>query len=114
MLYDKFFLSEAGTINFPIVLMETQAIGKANNDAVLFFLFKITATEQVVCGKRRVSKRITRHNSTFLSFLQFPYPVSHMHVESNVIDMITLRSEIERELSKVAQREKVGFGCDKH
>ena len=32
------------------LLMDTQAIGKANNDTVLFS-FKSTVTEQVVCSK---------------------------------------------------------------
>ena len=51
-------------------LMDTQALGKANNNAVLF-LFKSTASEQVVCSKHRVPKRITRYYLTFLSFHNF-------------------------------------------
>ena len=31
-----------------------------------------------------------------------------------MVDMIRLRCEIERELSKVTQRNNVGFGCDKY
>ena len=54
----------------PVCSMDTQAIGKANNDTVLFW-FKSTATEQVVCSKHRVSKRMTRYNLTFLSFHSF-------------------------------------------
>ena len=40
-------------------------MGKANNNTVLFH--SCTATGQFVCGKRYESKRITRHNLTFLS-----------------------------------------------
>ena len=56
--------------NQSVGLMGTQAIGKANNNTVLF-LFKSTASEQVVCSKHRVSKRITRHYLKFLSFHSF-------------------------------------------
>ena len=38
---------------------------------LFFFLFKSTATEQVVCSKNRVSERITRHNLTLLYFHSF-------------------------------------------
>ena len=87
--------------------MDTQAIGKANNDTVLFLFKSSTATEQVVCSKHRVPKRITRYNLTFLSFIvSRPNLVSN--VESNVLDMTNLRCEIERELSMVAQRAGLG------
>ena len=52
-----------------VSLMDTKAIGKANNTYLL--LFKSTATEQVACSKHRVSRRITRYNLTFLSFHSF-------------------------------------------
>jgi len=52
-----------------VSLMDTKAIGKANNTDLL--LFKSTATEQVVCSKHRVAKRITCYNLTFLSFHSF-------------------------------------------
>ena len=50
--------------------MDTQAIDEANNNTV-HFLFKSTATEQVVDSEHRVSKRITRSKLTFLSFHSF-------------------------------------------
>ena len=38
-LYDQTFLSEAGTINYPASLMSTKAIGKGDNNTVLFLFF---------------------------------------------------------------------------
>ena len=52
--------------------MDAQAIGKANKKtSTVLYLIKSTATEQVLCIKHRVSKRIKRHNLTFLSFHSF-------------------------------------------
>ena len=83
----------------PVSLTDTQAISKANKNTVLF-LFKSTATEHVVCSKHHVSKRITRHSLTFLSFHSFHSNLVS-NVESNVIDMTNPRCEIQRELSMV-------------
>ena len=83
-----------------VSLMDTQAIGKANNNTVLFLL-KSTATEQVVLVNiacPRESRVIISHS--YLFTVSRPRLISN--VESNGTDMINIRCEIERELSKVA------------
>ena len=98
------FLFFIRTINSPASLMDTQAIGKANKDTVLF-LFKSGATGQVVITWRVEEK----HTSQF----DFPNPFSN--AQGILVNMTTLHCEVEKQLSKVARQEtKSVFGRDKY
>lgn len=101
ILYDQTFLSEPGTINCPASRFndtQLQAIGKANNNTLFFFI----STEQVVeqdIACRRESHGIIQHSYLFT--------VSRPNVEGNVVDIsdkASLRNR--KKASEITRRER--------
>ena len=92
--------------NQSVGLIDTQAIGKTNNNTVLFYLkvLRLNKLYVVNIACRGKSHVVIRHSYLFAVFR--PSLVSN--VESNVLDMTNIRFEIERELCKVAQRAGLG------
>ena len=88
--------------------MDTQAIDKANNNTVCFYLkvLRLNKLYVLTIACRSESQVIIRHYLFTVSRLSL---VSN--VESNALDMTNLPFEIERELSMVTQ--KAGLGSNK-